>query len=92
LESTADSNNYRPYLRGAVNFTDDLSASLRYRPYFKRNQPSQNKSDENGYTLTAVLGYKFLQNYSVAYELEYKHADDVILSNNKKRIGPTMSN
>jgi len=84
LESSSDSNNYRPYLRGKVNFTDDLSASLRYRPFFKRNQPNKTKTDENGYTLTAVLGYKFLKDYTVEYELEYKRSEDVILSNKEK--------
>lgn len=84
LESTSDSNNYRPYVRGKVNFTDDLSASLRYRPYFKRNQPNETKTDEKGHTLTMVLGYKFLQDYSVEYELEYKKSEDVILSDNEK--------
>ncbi|MBP2171365.1 hypothetical protein J2125_004557 [Erwinia toletana] len=84
LESSSDSNNYRPYLRGKVNITDDLSASLRYRPYFKRNQPAETKTDENGHTLTMVLGYKFLESYTVEYELEYKKSEDVVLSNNEK--------
>ncbi|NDL62114.1 oligogalacturonate-specific porin KdgM family protein [Acerihabitans arboris] len=84
LESSSDSNNYRPYLRGKLNFTDDLSASLRYRPYFKRNQPHETKTDEKGHTLTMVLGYKFLKDYTVEYELEYKKSEDVILSNNEK--------
>lgn len=84
LESSSDSNNYRPYLRGKVNFTDDLSASLRYRPYFKRNQPSETKNDEKGHTFTMVLGYNFLEKYSVEYELEYKKSEDVILADNEK--------
>ncbi|MEA9392061.1 oligogalacturonate-specific porin KdgM family protein [Acerihabitans sp. TG2] len=84
LESSSESNNYRPYLRGKVNITNDLSASLRYRPYFKRNQPSETKTDEKGYALTADLGYKFLKNYSVTYEVEYKRSEDEILSNKEK--------
>ncbi|GKW34839.1 oligogalacturonate-specific porin KdgM family protein [Pectobacterium versatile] len=80
LDSTSDSNNYRPYLRGKVNITDDLSTSLRYRPYYKRNSGkiANTKGDptqENGYNLTAVLSYKFLKDYQIDYELDYQKAN-----------------
>ncbi|MEQ9846517.1 oligogalacturonate-specific porin KdgM family protein [Pectobacterium brasiliense] len=79
LESNSTSNNYRPYLRGKVNITDDLSTSLRYRPYYKRNSgdvPNASKNNqENGYNLTAVVSYKFLKDFQVDYELDYKKAN-----------------
>ncbi|MBA0166297.1 oligogalacturonate-specific porin KdgM family protein [Pectobacterium sp. CFBP8739] len=79
LDSTSSSNNYRPYLRGKVNITDDLSTSLRYRPYYKRNSgnltDSSKNNQENGYNLTAVVSYKFLKDFQVDYELDYKKAN-----------------
>ncbi|PWC12162.1 oligogalacturonate-specific porin KdgM family protein [Brenneria corticis] len=75
LDSNSSSNNYRPYLRGKVNITDDLSATLRYRPYYKRhsgNIGTQKNTSENGYNLTAVVSYKFLKGFQVDYELDYK--------------------
>ncbi|MBW5894575.1 oligogalacturonate-specific porin KdgM family protein [Pectobacterium polaris] len=79
LESNSTSNNYRPYLRGKVNITDDLSTSLRYRPYYKRNSgdvPNASRhNQENGYNLTAVVSYKFLKDFQVDYELDYKKAN-----------------
>lgn len=74
LDSSSTSNNYRPYLRGKVNITDDLSTSLRYRPYYKRNSGNigGKNTSENGYNLTAVLSYKFLKDFQVDYELDYK--------------------
>ncbi|MBE5202168.1 porin [Pectobacterium sp. FL60-S17] len=79
LESNSDSNNYRPYLRGKVNITDDLSTSLRYRPYYKRNSgnlaDSSKNNQENGYNLTAVVSYNFLKSFQVEYELDYKKAN-----------------
>ncbi|UYA60239.1 Oligogalacturonate-specific porin protein KdgM [Pectobacterium sp. F1-1] len=78
LDSNSTSNNYRPYLRGKVNITDDLSTSLRYRPYYKRNSDkigSSSSTQENGYNLTAVVSYKFLKDFQVDYELDYKKAN-----------------
>ncbi|KHT23256.1 oligogalacturonate-specific porin KdgM family protein [Pectobacterium carotovorum] len=77
LDSNSTSNNYRPYLRGKVNITDDLSTSLRYRPYYKRNSGSigGRNTSENGYNLTAVVSYKFLKDFQVDYELDYKKAN-----------------
>ncbi|WP_431889676.1 oligogalacturonate-specific porin KdgM family protein [Pectobacterium colocasium] len=80
LDSNSTSNNYRPYLRGKVNITDDLSTSLRYRPYYKRNSGNIAKggtsnTQENGYNLTAVVSYKFLKDFQVDYELDYKKAN-----------------
>ncbi|MBN3050679.1 porin [Pectobacterium brasiliense] len=77
LDSSSTSNNYRPYLRGKVNITDDLSTSLRYRPYYKRNSGNigGKNTSENGYNLTAVLSYKFLKDFQVDYELDYKKAN-----------------
>ncbi|MEQ9916987.1 oligogalacturonate-specific porin KdgM family protein [Pectobacterium aroidearum] len=74
LDSSSTSNNYRPYLRGKVNITSDLSTSLRYRPYYKRNSGSigGRNTSENGYNLTAVVSYKFLKDFQVDYELDYK--------------------
>ncbi|MBN3236115.1 porin [Pectobacterium versatile] len=78
LDSNSTSNNYRPYLRGKVNITDDLSTSLRYRPYYKRNSDKiggNGPTQENGYNLTAVVSYKFLKDFQVDYELDYKKAN-----------------
>ncbi|MBN3063031.1 porin [Pectobacterium aquaticum] len=78
LESNSTSNNYRPYLRGKVNITDDLSTSLRYRPYYKRNSDKiggSGPTQENGYNLTAVVSYNFLKSFQVEYELDYKKAN-----------------
>ncbi|MCA6915221.1 oligogalacturonate-specific porin KdgM family protein [Pectobacterium versatile] len=81
LDSSSDSNNYRPYLRGKVNITDDLSTSLRYRPYYLRKSGNTNKTgasnytQETGYNLTAVVSYKFLKDYQIDYELDYKKAN-----------------
>ncbi|MBN3079956.1 oligogalacturonate-specific porin KdgM family protein [Pectobacterium jejuense] len=77
LDSNSTSNNYRPYLRGKVNITDDLSTSLRYRPYYKRNSGNigGRNTSENGYNLTAVVSYKFLKDFQVDYELDYKKAN-----------------
>lgn len=78
LDSSSSTNNYRPYLRGKMNFTEDYSGSLRYRPYFKRysgNIGTTKNTSENGYNLTSVLSVKFLQNYLLDYELDYKKAN-----------------
>lgn len=88
LDSSSTSNNYRPYLRGKANITDDVSASLRYRPYFKRNNSNigtAKDTTENGYNLTAVFTFKFLNDYSLDYELDYKKANSagVIIADNE---------
>ncbi|QHM76485.1 Oligogalacturonate-specific porin KdgM [Mixta theicola] len=88
LDSGSSSNNYRPYLRGKANITSDFSTSLRYRPYYKRNTANigtKKDTTEKGYNLTMVLSYKFLQNYQLDYEIDYKKAtsDGVIIANNK---------
>ncbi|ACT07022.1 Oligogalacturonate-specific porin [Dickeya chrysanthemi Ech1591] len=74
LVSNSTSNEYRPYLKGGVNFTDDIYYTLRYRPAYKRFSDNINRTDPTtmkGYTITSVLGYKFLNNFTVEYELEY---------------------
>ena len=88
LDTSSSSNNYRPYLRGKANLTDDVSASLRYRPYYKRNSGNIGTSkdtSENGYNLTSVLSWKFLKDYQLDYELDYKKANSagVILADNE---------
>lgn len=78
LDSSSSSNNYRPYLRGKVNITDDLSYSLRYRPYYLRkssNIGGSNHTQENGYNLTGTLTYKFLKDFQIDYEMDYKKAN-----------------
>lgn len=79
LDSSSDSNNYRPYLRGKVNITNDLSYSLRYRPYYKRNSGNiglkGKQTDETGYNITGVLSYKFLKDWQVDYEMDYKKSN-----------------
>ncbi|MEI7377016.1 oligogalacturonate-specific porin KdgM family protein [Dickeya chrysanthemi] len=75
LVTDSSTNNYRPYIKGGVNFTDDIYYTLRYRPFYKRYSGSTNAPAEftnmKGYTITSVLGYKFLNNFTVEYELEY---------------------
>ncbi|UJR54414.1 oligogalacturonate-specific porin KdgM family protein [Dickeya zeae] len=78
LVTESSSNNYRPYIRGGVNFTDNLYYTLRYRPFYKRYSGSINDpkgpaeaTNMKGYTITSVLGYKFLDKFTVEYELEY---------------------
>ncbi|HEC1648939.1 TPA: porin [Yersinia enterocolitica] len=88
LDSNSTSNNYRPYLRGKANIIDDLSVSLRYRPYYKRTSANINTSkdtSENGYNLTSVISYKIAKDYQLDYEIDYKKANKagVILSNNE---------
>jgi hypothetical protein len=88
LDSGSNFNNYRPYLRGKVNFTSDVAASLRYRPYYKRlnsNIGTTKDSTETGYNLTSVLSWKFLKDYLLEYEFEYKKATSagVVLSDNE---------
>lgn len=88
LDSSSSSNNYRPYLRGKVNITKDIGASLRYRPYYKRlstNIGGSKDTSETGYNLTTVLSWKFLKDYSLDYEFDYKKANSagVILSDNE---------
>ncbi|CNI21986.1 oligogalacturonate-specific porin KdgM family protein [Yersinia pekkanenii] len=86
LDSNSTSNNYRPYLRGKANIVDDVSVSLRYRPYYKRTSANINTAkdtSEHGYNLTSVLSYKFFKNYQLDYELDYKQANKagVVLAN-----------
>ncbi|CRY55532.1 MULTISPECIES: oligogalacturonate-specific porin KdgM family protein [Yersinia] len=88
LDSNSTSNNYRPYLRGKANIIDDLSVSLRYRPYYKRTSANINTSkdtSESGYNLTSVISYKIAKDYQLDYEIDYKKANKagVILSNNE---------
>ncbi|CNG96179.1 oligogalacturonate-specific porin protein KdgM [Yersinia thracica] len=88
LDSSSSANSYRPYLRGKANIVDDLSISLRYRPYYKRTSANINtKKDttENGYNLTSVLSYKINKEFQLDYELDYKQANKagVILADNE---------
>ncbi len=79
LESTADYNSYRPYLRGKINITDDFSLSLTYRPYYKRiskNIGTQKQTAEKGYNLTSTMAYKFLNDYMFEYELDYQNSNE----------------
>lgn len=78
LDSTSSYNNYRPYVRGKANITNDLSVSLRYRPYYKRNSNyigTSSNTSENGYNLTSVIAYNFLSDYTLEYELDYQKAN-----------------
>ncbi len=88
LDSGSSFNNYRPYLRGKYNLTSDVAASLRYRPYYKRltnNIGSYKDTSETGYNLTTVLSWKFLKDYQLEYEFDYKKSTSagVILSDNE---------
>lgn len=79
MATSSSSNEYKPYLRGKVNITNNLSYSFRYRPYYKRNsgnigQPDKQTS-ESGYNLTGVLSYKFLKDWQVDYEMDYKKSN-----------------
>ncbi|MEI7189574.1 oligogalacturonate-specific porin KdgM family protein [Dickeya dianthicola] len=81
LVSDNTGNKYRPYIKGGINFTDDIYYTLRYRPFYQRYSNTINVNGSNGlpaeatnmkgYTITSVLGYKFLDNFTVEYELEY---------------------
>ncbi|CNC81588.1 porin [Yersinia pseudotuberculosis] len=78
LDSNSTSNNYRPYLRGKAVIVDDLSVSLRYRPYYKRTSANINTpkdTSENGYNLTSVISYKVAKDYQLDYEIDYKQAN-----------------
>ncbi|MGK2889674.1 MAG: oligogalacturonate-specific porin KdgM family protein [Candidatus Malihini olakiniferum] len=62
MKLTSSLNNYRAYLRCQVNVTNDLSVSLRYRPYYKRtigNIGTSCRTSKNGYNLTSVIAYNF---------------------------------
>lgn len=79
LESTADYNSYRPYLRGKVNVANGLSASLTYRPYYKRNSKNigtPEKTSEKGYNLTSVIAYDFMNDYTLEYEFDYQNSNE----------------
>lgn len=78
MASSSTTNEYKPYLRAKANITDDLSYSFRYRPYYKRNSSyigTTKNTDETGYNLTGVLSYKFLKDWQVDYEMDYKKAN-----------------
>ncbi len=88
LDTSSSSNNYRPYLRGKANLTDDLSDSLRFGTNYTRNSGkigTETDSSENGYNLTSVISWKFLKDYQLDYELDYKKANSagVILADNE---------
>ena len=88
LDTSSSSNNYRPYLRGKANLTDEISASLGYRPYYKRNSGNIGTSkdtSESGYNLTSGVSWKFLKDYQLDYELDYKKVNSarVILADNE---------
>ncbi|MCW2482339.1 oligogalacturonate-specific porin KdgM family protein, partial [Candidatus Symbiopectobacterium sp. NZEC135] len=75
----ADYNSYRPYLRGKANITNDLSVSLTYRPYYKRNSKNigtPKQTTEKGYNLTSAIAYKFLNDYTFEYELDYQNSNE----------------
>ncbi|CAM3956892.1 oligogalacturonate-specific porin KdgM family protein [Pluralibacter gergoviae] len=88
LDSGSSSNNYRPYLRGKLLIQDGLTASLRFRPYYKRysgNIGSEHKTSEKGFNLTGVISLVELSNSQIDYELDYKKTSTggVVLANNK---------
>ncbi len=88
LDSSSSSNNYRPYLRGKVNITSDVGATLRYRPYFqaqlrqyrhhKRYQRKRLQPDRRHLR-------KLFNDYQLDYELDYKHATSagVLIADNE---------
>ncbi|WP_192456911.1 oligogalacturonate-specific porin KdgM family protein [Musicola keenii] len=73
--TSSSSANYRPYVRAKANVINDLTMSLRYRPYFKRYSSnigvSGKDTSESGYTFTGNIDYTFLKDYTIGYELEY---------------------
>lgn len=73
--TSSGSANYRPYIRAKANVMDDLTVSLRYRPYFKRNSSNigvaGKDTSESGYTFTGNIDYTFLTSFTIGYELEY---------------------
>lgn len=88
LDSGSSFNSYRPYMRGKIKFTDELSYSLRYRPYFKRssnNIGTKKQTNESGYNLTGVLSYELLKSYTFDYEIEYRKVNsaNIILAKKK---------
>ncbi|MBT9184966.1 porin [Pectobacterium punjabense] len=77
FESNNTSSTYKPYLTGKVNIIKDLSYSLRYRPYYTRTSGNIGKANtsENGYNLTGTLSYKFLKDFGISYETDYKKSN-----------------
>lgn len=74
LVSDSGYTNYRPYIKSIVNITSDVNWSLRFRPFYKRyssNIHSEKETSEDGVTITSVVGYRFLENWGLDYELEY---------------------
>lgn len=74
LVSDSGYSNYRPYLKSIIKFNSQLNWSFRLRPFYKRyssNMSSGKETDENGVTITSVLGYQFSPKWGVEYELEY---------------------
>ncbi|MBW7981893.1 oligogalacturonate-specific porin KdgM family protein [Enterobacillus tribolii] len=78
MESSSSTNNYRPYLRPGIKFNKDLSATFRYRPYYKRVASGAGE-DERGHQFNLVVSYNFLTDYTFTNEFEYKHAENAIL-------------
>lgn len=81
--------NYRPYIKSIINITEDVNWSLRYRPFYKRysaNRNTEKETSENGVTITSVLGYRFLSQWGLDYELEYHKTNTAFfapVANNK---------
>ncbi|WP_409308834.1 oligogalacturonate-specific porin KdgM family protein [Pectobacterium sp. B1J-3] len=74
MVTDSNTNNYRPYIKGAVNITDSLYYNLRYRPFYKRysgNIGTAKDTDMKGYAITSVIGYKLPANFTIEYEFEY---------------------
>ncbi len=83
LESSSNSNNYRPYLRAGWRATSDVSTSLRYRPYYKRVANGAGE-DDRGHQLNFVLSINFLEKFTFSNDFEWKHSENTILWDNDK--------
>lgn len=83
LESSSNSNNYRPYLRAQYKLTDDVYVAARYRYEYKRTTSKGSDADEKTNRGDFWIGYNFLKDWQVEYNYVYKHSNQVIFDNGK---------
>lgn len=83
LESGKDSNNYRPYVTGGVNWNDDVSTTLRYRPYYKRIADGKGE-DDRGHQLNLVVNWKFHKDFTFSSDFEWKHSENTVQWDDEK--------